>query len=298
MGLSDAVVAWIHEVGPTKARNALIDPDTGKRPSMTTIMRWKQRQFHPPIWVGDHILGLQDSKHSVPDRPITWEGERLRIAVPTLRGISSRTMKCIMSIFHRRPGKVSIDTEENTLIHLARNNLAKRFLDSEAEWLLFIDDDMVPPIGDAGQMKQWGMDVHPSFMATDVVSRLVGHKRTLVSGLYFDRHGKGIPMYAEGRNDERERNYARGGPYNTVKPTAWTGAGCLLVNRKVFDDIKDKLGAEVAPITGSTYRFFDPMPGTGEDVAFCKRAKEAGHQPHVDLGCLVGHIGEKIYWHK
>jgi hypothetical protein len=35
--------------------------------------------------------------------------------------------------------------------------------------------------------------------------------------------------------------------------------------------------------------------GTGEDVIFCHRAKEAGHQPFVDLGCLCGHIGSCCY---
>ncbi len=35
--------------------------------------------------------------------------------------------------------------------------------------------------------------------------------------------------------------------------------------------------------------------GMGEDVAFCIRAKEAGHQPHVDLGLVCGHVGHAVY---
>lgn len=35
--------------------------------------------------------------------------------------------------------------------------------------------------------------------------------------------------------------------------------------------------------------------GMGEDVQFCVRAKQAGHQPHVDLGLLCGHIGHCVY---
>lgn len=35
--------------------------------------------------------------------------------------------------------------------------------------------------------------------------------------------------------------------------------------------------------------------GQGEDVAFCVRAAAAGHQPHVDLGLLCGHLGQKVY---
>lgn len=35
--------------------------------------------------------------------------------------------------------------------------------------------------------------------------------------------------------------------------------------------------------------------GMGEDVQFCVRATEAGHQPHVDLGLICGHIGTTVY---
>ena len=35
--------------------------------------------------------------------------------------------------------------------------------------------------------------------------------------------------------------------------------------------------------------------GMGEDVQFCLRAGEAGHQPHVDLGLICGHIGTTVY---
>lgn len=35
--------------------------------------------------------------------------------------------------------------------------------------------------------------------------------------------------------------------------------------------------------------------GVGEDVIFCRRALQAGHQPHVDCGLVCGHAGENIY---
>jgi hypothetical protein len=33
----------------------------------------------------------------------------------------------------------------------------------------------------------------------------------------------------------------------------------------------------------------------GEDVAFCIRAREAGHQPYVDLGLICGHTGTQVF---
>lgn len=35
--------------------------------------------------------------------------------------------------------------------------------------------------------------------------------------------------------------------------------------------------------------------GMGEDVQFCIRASQAGHQPHVDMGLLCGHMGGVVY---
>lgn len=35
--------------------------------------------------------------------------------------------------------------------------------------------------------------------------------------------------------------------------------------------------------------------GVGEDVIFCRRAAEAGFQPHVDLGLWCGHLGTACY---
>lgn len=34
----------------------------------------------------------------------------------------------------------------------------------------------------------------------------------------------------------------------------------------------------------------------GEDQTFCKRAKAAGHQPHVDLGVICGHADGSVVW--
>jgi hypothetical protein len=35
--------------------------------------------------------------------------------------------------------------------------------------------------------------------------------------------------------------------------------------------------------------------GMGEDVAFCVRATESGHIPHIDMGLVCGHIGHMVY---
>lgn len=39
----------------------------------------------------------------------------------------------------------------------------------------------------------------------------------------------------------------------------------------------------------------DSCLGMGEDVAFSVRAAKSGHQPHVDMGLVLGHVGYQVY---
>lgn len=46
---------------------------------------------------------------------------------------------------------------------------------------------------------------------------------------------------------------------------------------------------------GTHYSSRNSGLGVGEDVIFCRRAGQSGHQPHVDCGLRCGHIGEAVY---
>jgi hypothetical protein len=62
----------------------------------------------------------------------------------------------------------------------------------------------------------------------------------------------------------------------------------------VFVDILAK-NPDLKVGAGVPVDYFLPMNGYSEDISFCLRAKKAGHQPHVDLGVPVKHIGYKTY---
>lgn len=298
MNLRDEVLKWVEKHGPTKASRMLISPTRGEHLTRNAVQKWQSGAANPPLWVAQFVLDHVEYELQSFDGNLPWEGERLRICVPCTRGIGAKTAKTLQFLSNLHKGKVGLDVEENTLVDIARNRLAHRFMQSEAEWLLFLDSDMVPPCGSYGQMKAWGMEVPTKFGAFDIITRLITREKPLISGLYFDRHGNGKGMYHEAINDEKEAAWARNGPYDTVKPVKATGAGCLLINRTVFEAIKHTCGDDIAPKVNGIYRYFEPLPGVGEDFSFCARARTAGHATYLDAGCLVGHEGSFVYWNK
>jgi hypothetical protein len=59
----------------------------------------------------------------------------------------------------------------------------------------------------------------------------------------------------------------------------------------------DRLLSHGKTLVGALYfgRYPGSSLGMGEDVQFCIRAQEAGHQPHVDMGLIAGHIGHCVF---
>lgn len=99
-----------------------------------------------------------------------------------------------------------------------RNAIAHDFLQSRAEWLFWIDSDTQVPAG--------------------AVDRMLKHGRTLVSGLYYGKHGEHPPIAYHIHNGaftpiDKTVRWEKG---EIVEVDA-TGFGCMLTHRSVFEDI-------------------------------------------------------------
>ena len=185
----------------------------------------------------------------------------------------------------------------DAMIYHSRNTIVKKFLETDAKWLFMIDDDIIPSIGRPAWLRS---TVHAARNLPDlplqrhILHRLIGSGKTLIGGAYFGRQ-EGAPIMCSDRSlDAKAKAYA-----DVITPVDWVATGCLLVHRKVFNDIKEKF-PELSPqnpnAPEAAFDYFHPINSqTGEDVSFCKRAKQAGHQPHIDLGTPVFHVGYKTY---
>lgn len=144
--------------------------------------------------------------------------------------------------------------EGSSSIACNRNALVQGMMaHAELEWLLFLDSDMVPP--------------------PDVLRRLLAHgsEPDVISACYWTRHPPHVPAFGALPGTPI---VAIGGPLREV---AWTGFGCVLVRRRVF---------EALPFPW----FEHTTPGIGEDTLFCEKARALGFRVYVDPALDVGHM--------
>lgn len=182
----------------------------------------------------------------------------------------------------------------DAMIYHSRNKIAHKFLETDAKWLLMMDDDIIPCIGRPNWMRSTVVNARTlpdAPLQRHVLQRLIGANKTLIGGAYFGRQ-KDAPLMCSDRSlEQKARAYQ-----DEVAPVDWVATGCMLVHRKVFDGIKEKYPELSSPIANGEFDYFHPInSATGEDVSFCKRAKAAGHQPHIDLGLPVFHVGYACY---
>ena len=197
-----------------------------------------------------------------------------------------------------------------------RNNVADQFLQTDADWLFWIDADNPPMVGSLERLLE------------------PGHK--LISGLYYGGNmAKTMQPIAYIVNPK--------GGYHTIKqvknwnkgeilPVDAVGNGCFLNHRSVFEEIlenytvfqrqsggkacihKNDIRGEVPkdmrnhpyaqqvrkgilydPIiqydmSDGNFPFYMSQYGRTEDYTFCEMARRLGHMIYVDTFVEVGHV--------
>ena len=148
------------------------------------------------------------------------------------------------------------------LLHLIGNDIAdqrnKAVLQSEGDWLWFIDTDMI--------------------FAPEILERLLSHEVEFVQVLCMMRHPPHVPLLYE--ENEFKRNLAPVGPPRLVEVKS-LGAGGTLYRKVLFETIP--------------HPWFEGVIGT-EDTNFAQKARQAGFKLYVDLASPVGHLTPMIVW--
>lgn len=179
-----------------------------------------------------------------------WAGKEVFLALPFYKSVDPRTLFSLMGIWDRAKFGASVRYGDAYVSH-TRNNLARDFLSTGLPEIMWLDDDMIVPRGDAAWFNfHTGFDFPEEFAALHTPTRLRSHGKTIVGGTYFGRGTRARAVYYEAMLSSAagiaEDKLAHSAPANRLRDVWWTGTGCLWHKRDVLLDIQ-KFFPNLAP---------------------------------------------------
>lgn len=190
------------------------------------------------------------------------------IAVPSMDTVPA--LFCQSLALLQRAGDTVIGFEVGSLVYNARNNLARQAIKSEADWVLWLDSDMV-----------FGPDLLQRMMTVCTENNI-----DFLTSICFRRK----PPYTPCLFDKLERS-ERGANYTallSVPDGRFKVGGCGFAGVLMSTDV---LLSVASKFEG---RMFEPINGFGEDVAFCWRARQCGYDIWCDSDIELGHVGNFV----
>jgi len=186
-----------------------------------------------------------------------------------------------------------LEARSGAQISKSRNDLAAAFLrESEnngAEWLLFLDSDMVFP---------HDVIVRLQMAAHHVNADVVGGLCVMVTGngaiptIYQYDHVPGSTGFTRVQLDYVE---------NSLVQVAGTGTACLMIHKRVLERMRDEAGHDYGWFSERVVNV-DGSDGSvahwvSEDLAFCHQVNQLGFRVFVDTTTKIGHDKNgRIWW--
>lgn len=164
-----------------------------------------------------------------------------------------------------------------------RNKVVEEFLKKDAEWLWFLDTDMV-------------FDEQTLYRMIKIANE---NQCDVLSALYFGRMLSGSRatqpiwlMQSETGVFETLNNFQAGRLYEVDA----VGMGCCLIHRPVLEELRSVYNADEWNWFGhDTIKKADgTVTHLGEDVTFCLRAKRIGFKIWGTSDVLVGHVKSRV----
>lgn len=187
---------------------------------------------------------------------------KLMIAIPTYDYMHFQFVQCLTKLI-RRLDADGIDFEViyqgGTLVYVGRDKLAKMAIDQGYTHILWLDSDMI--------------------FNEDLLENLMLSGKSFVTGIAHARRAPHVSCIFNEIWPAVDRWEGHDYPKGTFK-IGGCGFACVLMETKVAE--------KVYTINGTA---FFPMKELGEDLAFCKRARDAGIELWAEPRVWLGHIG-------
>lgn len=190
---------------------------------------------------------------------------KILICVPCMDTIPSQFAHSLATL--RKVGECAVTFQIGSLIYTSRNELAKKSVEMGADYVLWLDSDMV--------------------FSTDILEKLYEDrdKGDIITGLYFRR----VEPYSPVLFDKMEID-DKGCHWTDFKEipddifeVGACGFGCVFMPTNIFLDVVAKFGD-----------MFSPIASVGEDLSFCWRARQCGYNIVCDPNVQLGHVGHYV----
>lgn len=190
------------------------------------------------------------------------------VAIPSLDTVPA--LFCQSLALLQRAGDTIVGFQVGSLVYNARNELARQAIKSEADWVLWLDSDMI--------------------FEPDLLKKMLKvceeNDIDFLTGLCFRRKPPYTPTLFD-RLDKMEH----GASYTTIMSVPegrFKVGGCGFAGVLMSTDVLLSVAARFGG------RMFDPLEGFGEDVSFCWRARQCGYEIWCDSDIELGHIGSMV----
>lgn len=190
------------------------------------------------------------------------------IAVPCLDTVQTDFVKSLVRL--QPVGQVSHKFVESSLIYKSRTDLGLIALAEKQDFVLWIDSDMVFP-------PDLLVDLMADMEGRDMVAGICHMRRPPFTPVLYEKLRQGITP--QDNESAKLIDYPRDAPFKVEG----CGFGCVLMRTAVIEAVVDKYHA-----------LFDPLPGYGEDLSFCIRARGCGFDIWADPKVQVGHKASTI----
>lgn len=196
---------------------------------------------------------------------------KILIAIPSMDTVPVQFALSLATL--RRVGNPVISFKVGSLVYTARNDLAKMALDTEADFVFWLDSDMI-----------FKPDTLDRMMVTMETKRL-----DFLSGLYFRRVTPYTPVLFKTLEFDEEKQVCSWTDFKDeelpkdIFEVGGVGFGCVLMRTDVIFEVASKYGD-----------MFGPLAGVGEDLSFCWRARQCGYKIYVDPSVSLGHVGHTV----
>lgn len=195
---------------------------------------------------------------------------KILIAVPCMDQVPAPFMQSI-AMLRKGKNECAIAVQSGSLIYTSRNELAKKAIQNESDYVMWLDSDMVFPPDTMIRMLEI-MDEND----IDFLTGLYFRRQPPFTPVIFDQ----LEVHEDGQGVDHHNFETI--PEERIK-VAGCGFGCVLMKTDVLFDVASKYGG-----------MFSPFAGMGEDLAFCWRARSLGYDIWCDPKIECGHVGYSV----